>query len=112
MPREATDALRHALDLQQRWAPHRLRDRVHYLSRVAKCHLLDYDVEAACHIAHEALQTAGSLSSPRVIDRLGEFRDALPPFAKNRAAREFREAFAETQRITSAAEGRACPGRE
>lgn len=112
MPKEAAQALGHALDLQQQWAPHRVRDRVHYLSRVAKCHLLDYDVEAACDTAHEALQAAGKLNSPRVTDRLGEFRDSLQPFAKNKAAQEFREAFAETQRVTSAAEHRPHPGRE
>jgi transcriptional regulator with XRE-family HTH domain len=112
MPKEAAQALGHALDLQQQWAPHRVRDRVHYLSRVAKCRLLDYDVEEACDTAHEALQTAANLNSPRVIDRLGEFRDSLQPFTKNRAAREFCEAFDEMQWVTAAGEHRPRPGRE
>lgn len=88
-----------------------MRDRVHHLWRVAKCRLLDYDVEAACDTGHQALQIVASLSSPRVIDRLGEFRGSLQPFAKNRAAREFCAAFAE-MRVTSRTELRPCPGRE
>lgn len=112
MPAEATQALRHALVLQQSQTPHRVRDHVHYLSRVAKCDLLNYEVEAACHTAHQALQIAEPLGCSRVIERLREFRCALQPFAKNAAARDFCEAFAENQRLTFATEDPASTGRE
>jgi tetratricopeptide (TPR) repeat protein/DNA-binding XRE family transcriptional regulator len=96
MPTEAIRALKHALRLQQCSAPYRVRDQVHYLSRVAKCELLNYDVEAACHTAREALRLAGDLGSPRVAERLHEFRDALQPYAKNKIAQEFCAVFSET----------------
>jgi tetratricopeptide (TPR) repeat protein len=96
LPREASANLKYALHLLRARAPHRVRDQVHYLSRLAKCDLLDYEVEAACKTAHEALRLAGFIGSPRIINRLGEFNDALQPFARNEAARDFRERFAVT----------------
>lgn len=91
---EAKTALNRALLLLDEHAPHRIRDRVHYLSRLAKTHLLEAEVEQACHIAVEALSLSGTIGSPRVVDRLGEFREALVPYANARSAREFEERYA------------------
>jgi tetratricopeptide (TPR) repeat protein len=93
MAREARGALRQALRRLDTQAPHRLRDRVHYLSRLAKCQLLTFDVDAACQTAQDALRLAGQLGSPRVVERLREFDNALEPYAKNQAARGFRTAI-------------------
>lgn len=91
--RQATEALGQTLDLLDRSAPHRVRDRVHYLSRLAKSHLLNHDVEQACDVATEALTLSGTIGSARVVERLGEFREALTPYADTKAAREFGEQF-------------------
>lgn len=94
---KATEALGRTLALLDRSAPHRVRDRVHYLSRLAKSHLLDRDVEQACDVATEALTLSGTIGSARVVERLGEFREALTPYASTRAAREFGEQFRVTE---------------
>jgi hypothetical protein len=94
MTREAATSLRHAVELLERHVPHRLRDRVHYLSRLAKCHLAEREVERACASAHDALRLSQAIGSARVIERLGEFNDALAPFEDNTDARQFREQFA------------------
>jgi tetratricopeptide (TPR) repeat protein len=91
---EAKTALNRALLLLDENAPHRIRDRVHYLSRLAKTHLLETEVEQACHIAVEALSLSGTIGSSRVVERLGEFREGLVPFANTRSAREFEERYA------------------
>lgn len=90
---EAEAALSGALSLLDTQAPHRVRDRVHYLSRLAKVHLLVSDVEQACAVASEALNLSAAIGSARVVERLGEFRTALAPFADTHAAREFEERF-------------------
>jgi tetratricopeptide (TPR) repeat protein len=41
MTAQAADALTQALDFLETHAPHRIRDRVHYLSRLAKCYLCE-----------------------------------------------------------------------
>jgi hypothetical protein len=94
MARQARISLQRAIRLLTTKAPHRRRDHVHYLSRVAKCYLLEYDVEAACHTATQALDMAMAIGSARVLERLREFRDALQPFGKNRAATGFHAQFA------------------
>jgi len=93
MARQARSSLQRAIRLLATKAPHRRRDRVHYLSRLAKCYLLEYDVEAACHTATQALDLATTIGSARVTERLREFRDALQPFGKNKAAGEFQARF-------------------
>ena len=89
--REAEASLTRALNLLDQQAPHRVRDRVHYLSRLAKAHLLVPDVEQACAVATEALNLSEAIGSARVVERLGEFREALAPFAGTPAGREFAE---------------------
>lgn len=96
MAKPAEQALRRALHLIETTAPHRVRDSVHYMSRLAKCHLLEYDVERACATAAAAMNRAAVIGSARVAARLREFRDALEPFAGNPAARDFRELYATT----------------
>ncbi|MFL6116201.1 MAG: DNA-binding protein, partial [Catenulispora sp.] len=91
--RDAEAALASALELLDEQAPHRVRDRVHYLSRLAKAHLLVPDVEQACDVATEALNLSEAIGSARVVERLSEFRSALSPFADTRPAREFEERF-------------------
>lgn len=93
MTAEAADALTQALDLLETHAPHRIRDRVHYLSRLAKCYLREKDVEQACVIATQALALSETIGSARVAERLEEFYDALELFVDNKAAQEFRELF-------------------
>jgi len=92
---EAMDALTTALGLLETAGGHRVRDRVHYLSRLAKCHLLERDVEQACAVATEALSISTGIGTARVIERIEEFNAALAPYADVPASREFRERFAE-----------------
>lgn len=97
---EAEASLTRALHLLEEQAPHRVRDRVHYLSRLAKAHLLVPDVEQACQVATEALELSATIGSARVAERLGEFREALAPFASSRASRDFEEQFRGMARLT------------
>ncbi len=91
---EAAASLRHAVELLECHAPHRVRDRVHYLSRLAKCYLAEREVEQACETADHALTLSRAIGSARVVERLSEFNEALAPFNENRDAQEFRERFA------------------
>ncbi|MGH3836093.1 MAG: hypothetical protein ACRDSF_10370 [Pseudonocardiaceae bacterium] len=93
MTTEACAALRRALDLLAQKAPHRVRDRVHYLIRLARCYLLKHDVERACEIASEAVALSEAIGSARVIERIGEFCEALDPYAASKTVREFRELY-------------------
>jgi hypothetical protein len=68
---------------------------VHYLVRLARCYLLQREVERACEIATEAVALSVSIGSARVIERLGEFQVALDPFAASKAAHEFRDFYAD-----------------
>ena len=86
-------ALTRALDLLAQKAPHRIRDQVHYLIRLARCYLLQHEVERACEIATEALALSEAIGSARVIERLREFHVALEQFAASKAARQFRELY-------------------
>lgn len=86
--------LTRALDLLAQKAPHRVRDRVHYLVRLARCHLLQREVERACDVATEAAALSDAIGSARVVERLGEFHVALDPFAASKLARDFREFYA------------------
>jgi hypothetical protein len=92
--REAAVSLRRAVELLERDAPRRVRDRVHYLSRLAKCYLAEREVEQACATADDALTLSRAIGSARVIERLSEFNEALAPFEDNHEAHEFRERFA------------------
>lgn len=71
-------------------APERTRDRVHYLSRLAKSSLLKGDLDQACAHADEALLHSETVGSARVLDRLHEVGEALAPFNNHQAAREIR----------------------
>jgi tetratricopeptide (TPR) repeat protein/transcriptional regulator with XRE-family HTH domain len=94
MTTQAAASLRRAVALLERHAPHRTRDRVHYLTRLAKCHLVDHEVEQACAVAHQALDLSRAIGSARVIERLGEFNNAIAPYENNSDAADFRRAFA------------------
>lgn len=94
MAAEAGAALMTALDFLAQQAPHRTRDQVHYLVRLARCSLLQREVERACEIATEAVALSEAIGSARVVDRLSEFYAALDPFGTCRAVREFREHYA------------------
>jgi tetratricopeptide (TPR) repeat protein len=93
MPGEAITALTEALRLLDRHTPTHARDRVHYLSRLAKCHLLAGDLDQACATAHETLDSGWMLTSARVVERLSEFHAALAPYAVHRDVRVFRDRF-------------------
>jgi tetratricopeptide (TPR) repeat protein len=90
MTTEAGAALTTALDRLAQTAPHRTRDRVHYLVRLARCYLLQGEIERACDIATEALTLSQAIDSTRVVERIGEFCGALDPFGSCGAADEFR----------------------
>ncbi len=85
---QADRTLRSALGLLDRRAPQRTRDRVHYLSRLAKVSLLAGNLDEACFHAEEALRDAETVGSARVRERLGEVGAALAPFAAHPPARE------------------------
>jgi len=93
MTTEACAALTRALDLLAQKAPHRVRDRVHYLVRMARCYLLQREVERACEVATESVALSEAIGSARVVERLGEFHVALDPFATSKSAQEFRELY-------------------
>ncbi|MGH3712206.1 MAG: hypothetical protein ACRDT4_01905 [Micromonosporaceae bacterium] len=99
MTAEASAALNRAISLLTRDAPHRVRDHVHYLSRLATCHLVDGDVEGACGVAVEGLTLATAIGSARVFDRLHEFRAALRPHHRVAAVRAFEERFEATMPV-------------
>ncbi|MGH3773160.1 MAG: hypothetical protein ACRDRW_17495, partial [Pseudonocardiaceae bacterium] len=77
-------------------APHRVRDRVHYLVRLARCYLLQREVERACEVATEAAALSEAIGSARVVERLREFHGALDPFAASKPAIDFHELYAST----------------
>ncbi len=94
MATEAGAALTRALDLLAENAPHRVRDRVHYLVRSARCYLLQGEIDQACKLAIESVMLSEAIGSARVFERLGEFRVALGPFADSKATCEFHELYA------------------
>jgi len=94
MATEAIATLTIALDLLIQRTPHRTRDQVHYLTRLARCYLLQREVERACEIATEAMALSEAIGSARVLERLGEFCTALDQFGTCRAVREFRQLYA------------------
>jgi hypothetical protein len=96
MTREGIESLTTAIGLLEARTPRRIRDRVHYLSRLAKCHLAERDLEQACSRATEALTLSEAIDSARVAERLREFNDALEPFGEVGPARQFRELFSTT----------------
>ncbi len=91
---KADAALTTALDLLAQKATHRVRDRVHYLVRLARCYLLQGEVERACEIATEAVVLSEVIGSARVVERLDEFHVALRLFATSKPVREFHELYA------------------
>jgi hypothetical protein len=91
---EARAALTRALSLLERRAPQRLRDRVHYLCRLARCDLLDGEVEQATSTATEALRLNQGIGSARVTERIAEFNDELEPYRSAEAVEQFRAEFA------------------
>lgn len=70
MASEAQTALMQALRLLEERTPQRVRDRVHYLSRLAKSYLLEREVERACETATQAVALSEAIGSARVAERL------------------------------------------
>lgn len=93
MTTEACAALRKALDLLAQKAPHRIRDRVHYLVRLARCYLLQREVERACEVAAEAVALSEAIGSARIMERIGEFSKALNPYTASKGTRQFQELY-------------------
>ncbi|HEU0087872.1 MAG TPA: hypothetical protein VFQ77_09500 [Pseudonocardiaceae bacterium] len=104
MATEASTVLTAVLDLLAQKAPHRTRDQVHYLVRLARCYLLQREVERACEIATNAVVLCESIGSARVVERLGEFCVALGPFGTCRIVREFRQRYDEVMVRRSSAD--------
>jgi tetratricopeptide (TPR) repeat protein len=96
MTRESIESLTTAIGLIEARTPRRIRDRVHYLSRLAECLLAERDLEQACSRATEALTLSEAIDSARVGQRLREFNDALEPFGDAAPAQQFRELFSTT----------------
>jgi hypothetical protein len=93
MTDDAAATLAEAVTLLERRAPHRVRDRVHYLARLAACQLTAGEVDQACQTAAEAAALGDAVGSSRVAGRLAAFAGRLAPFAAVPAARDFRERF-------------------
>ncbi|MEU2086427.1 XRE family transcriptional regulator [Streptomyces albus] len=93
LTRRAVAALTSALGMLSVHAPDRLRDRVHYLSRLAKCYLLDGEVEESCRTADRALDLSRAIGSARVAERLGEFEALLRPYGNIPSVADFREKY-------------------
>jgi hypothetical protein len=90
---QAEAALVRAVALLKAQHPERVRDHVHYLSRLAKCRLLAGEVERACQTGMHAVDLALTVGSSRIVERIAEFDAALAPIS-TRVAHEFRERFA------------------
>jgi tetratricopeptide (TPR) repeat protein len=89
---DAEKTLTTAVELLTASRPERVRDHVHYLSRLATCALLAGDIERACALGMQALDLVQTVGSSRVIERLSEFDAALTP-VRSAAAQEFRHTF-------------------
>lgn len=93
MSQKAVTSLTSAIGLFSIHAPNRVRDRVHYLSRLAKCYLLDREVEQACQTGRHALDLSRMIGSARVAERLGEFATSLAPYGDVASVSDFREQY-------------------
>lgn len=91
MTKKAVTSLTSAIGLLSIHAPNRVRDRVHYLSRLAKCYLHDREVEEACRTAGHALDFSSTIGSSRVTERLGEFDELLSPYSGVPSVADFKE---------------------
>lgn len=91
--KQAEAALTRAVDTLRAHHPERVRDHVHYLSRLAKCAVRMGDIERACDIGMRAIDLALAIGSSRVLERLAEFDVELTDL-RVPAAKEFRERFA------------------
>ncbi len=96
MSQKAVTSLTSAIGLLSIHAPNRVRDRVHYLARLAKCYLLDREVEQACQTGSHALSLSSTIGSARVAERLGEFEASLAPYSRVPSVIEFREKYRTT----------------
>lgn len=90
---QAEAALIRSITLLKLHRPERVRDHVHYLSRLAKCRLLAGDLEHASRSGMQALDLALTMGSSRVIEHIAEFSTALQDVDAP-VARDFRERFA------------------
>jgi tetratricopeptide (TPR) repeat protein len=91
MSAEAKNALSQAIDLLQTHDPNRVRDHVHYLSRMARCYLLDGEVEQACQTGRNALALGQAIGSTRIFERLKELDSALDPYGHIQCVQEFKD---------------------
>ncbi|WP_234313856.1 helix-turn-helix transcriptional regulator [Streptomyces sp. NBRC 109706] len=93
MTQHAVTSLTSAIGLLSIHAPNRVRDRVHYLSRLAKCYTLDGEIEEACRTGSYALKLSGTIGSARVTERLGELAKSLTPHARVASVVDFQEQY-------------------
>ncbi|MBB1244989.1 hypothetical protein GL263_15640 [Streptomyces durbertensis] len=91
--KKALTSLTSAIGLLSIQAPNRVRDRVHYLSRLAKCYLLDGEVEEACRTASHALDFSRTIGSARIAERIDEFAKMLDHYGDARSVIDFREEY-------------------
>ncbi|MEU5435565.1 XRE family transcriptional regulator [Streptomyces sp. NPDC020719] len=98
MSKEAVMSLTSAIGLLGIHAPNRVRDQVHYLSRLAKCYLLDGEVEQACRTGRHALGFSRTIGSARVSERLGEFDELLTPYSGVSSVAAFKEEYRTSMR--------------
>ena len=112
----ARQSLESAVGLLAATAPHRVRDRIHYLSRLARCHIREREVEQGCRVATEALQLSQAVASARVAGKLAEFDEEVSGFTALAPVHGFREMFHQVMSVrVSFLKGRACgehPGRQ
>ncbi|MFG2149004.1 hypothetical protein ACGFRG_33110 [Streptomyces sp. NPDC048696] len=98
MSKEAVMSLPSAIGLLGIHAPNRVRNQVHYLSRLAKCYLLDREVEQACRTGRHALDFSRTIGSARVSERLGEFDELLTPYSGVSSVAAFKEEYRTSMR--------------
>lgn len=63
------------------------------MTRLARCAVLDGELEQACRIGRDALALSQTIGSARGVERLGEFDASLSPFGSLPYVREFKELF-------------------
>jgi transcriptional regulator with XRE-family HTH domain len=104
MYEEATTAMMSAISLLDSTKPGHLRDRVHYMSRLAKANLARGEIAAACAVGHEAIDAIESIGSRRILDRLEEFDTSLAEFPTT-SVTGFRDRFAQLRRASGSSAG-------
>jgi tetratricopeptide (TPR) repeat protein len=93
MSTKAVTSLASAIGLLGIHSPTRVRDRVHYLARLAKCYLISNDLDKACQTAMHALDLSQMIGSSRVAERLSEFERSLAPYRNEASVVHFKDRY-------------------